>query len=56
MVGQAIKIATHDTYIKGLEDDKFNDAIRASSLPEPKNITWGTRALFTISPIIYFLY
>lgn len=35
------KGATSDSYLKGLEDDKFNDLIRASALPEDQKYNTG---------------
>ena len=38
---RAEKNATVDNYIKGLEDDKFNDAVRASAIPESQKYNTG---------------
>jgi len=38
---RAEKNASVDNYIKGLEDDKFNDVVRASSIPESQKYNTG---------------
>jgi len=60
----ADKNATSDSYLKGLEDDKFNDLIRASALPEAQKYNLGfdgilynfPNYLFFISIVIVSVY
>jgi len=52
--GRSDKKATHDSYLKGLEDDKFNDAIRASSIPEIKKYYLGYQGIIYNFPNYLF--
>ena len=51
---QKIKQATHYSYLKGHEDDKFNDAIRATSLPETKKYYLGYQGIIYNFPNYLF--
>ncbi|MDB5136088.1 MAG: amino acid permease [Mucilaginibacter sp.] len=48
------KNTTADTYIKGLEDDKFNDAVRATSLPETQKYYLGFKGIIYNFPNYLF--
>ena len=50
------KNTTADTYIKGLEDDKFNNAIRASSLPETEKYYLGFKGfIYNFPNYLFFI-